>query len=713
MLLIPWLLALACAPTSPQDDGLAALAERLATLGDDAEADLVEGIAELGTPEACAVLLDAYGKLSSPYLRRAVLRAMPRFAAEEALAAVAVERLATSARSEREVELRLAAVEALASCPRVGRAALRRLVDSPAPSDARVRALELHVAAADEADLAWYRELLAPPSEVARGSRTARSRGEPERPAGPPLERLREIALAALAQRLAPDELRELIASEPSAELRMAELAALGERAPEAAERVAEELLADTVQPPAVRAAAARHLARLRGPRMVDGFLALARKQESTPELLRETLAELLSTMGDDKVAARLERLVGRGQPRERRFALLATRRIVDEGLDRKRLAALGDDDPLVWSAALDVVADRRPEGAREELESQLARADDPARRVALIAALDRLHDVDPAWTARLLGWIGQGEREVRNRALGLYAARAGSEALPALASALSHEDWSTRLTALEGLERLRTRAAVGAIVARVQEESGQVLARFAESLWRLTGKPFRARASAWREWWAAEGESFEPIAPSELARLEEERRERDLRQVTRTSFFGLRIVSRRVVFVVDVSGSMLEPLRGPFAEAAGEVRLEVAQRELARAIGALEPGTLFNVIPFSDGVAPWLKSADASREEGREGVLAFVSRLGARGGTNLYGALRVAFADPDADTVVVLSDGEPSTGEVIDPGAIREHVRRWNADRHIVIDCVAIGGSLRVLEWLARDSGGTYVHIE
>jgi len=69
-----------------------------------------------------------------------------------------------------------------------------------------------------------------------------------------------------------------------------------------------------------------------------------------------------------------------------------------------------------------------------------------------------------------------------------------------------------------------------------------------------LSGKPFRTSSKAWQAWWQDEGEAFEPIALEELAelRLAEERRR--LSQTTRAnSFFGIRVISHRVIFVLDI----------------------------------------------------------------------------------------------------------------------------------------------------------------
>ena len=40
-------------------------------------------------------------------------------------------------------------------------------------------------------------------------------------------------------------------------------------------------------------------------------------------------------------------------------------------------------------------------------------------------------------------------------------------------------------------------------------------------------------------------------------------------------------------------------------------------------------------------------------------------------------------------------------------------HVKRWNAERDIVINAIALGGSFQILEWLAEDSGGTHVRFD
>ncbi|HIE69323.1 MAG TPA: hypothetical protein EYP98_03730 [Planctomycetes bacterium] len=141
-----------------------------------------------------------------------------------------------------------------------------------------------------------------------------------------------------------------------------------------------------------------------------------------------------------------------------------------------------------------------------------------------------------------------------------------------------------------------------------------------------------------------------------------------------------------------------------------GAARIDIAKKELAQAVKNLDPGALFNIYAFSNGVARWdPKGIGANSSTTRQEALTWIERLGASGGTNLYDAVREGFEDKDVDTIFILSDGEPTVGDEIDPFRIREDVAKWNKYRKIKINTIAIGGNLEVLEWLAKDAGGTY----
>jgi hypothetical protein len=286
---------------------------------------------------------------------------------------------------------------------------------------------------------------------------------------------------------------------------------------------------------------------------------------------------------------------------------------------------------------------------------------------------------------------------------------------LRVLTESLRHADWTTRLVAIRALEARREKAAVGLLVQRLALEKGRMAKIIADALWSLTGQPFGESLVKWQNWWKAEGDKFEVVSEAKLAEAEKERELRRLKQRTRTKakFFGIQIISNRVIFIIDTSGSMTDPVHGRYVGKRQATRIDVAKEELSQSISALDENSLFNIYAFSFGIGRWLKSGiAASSKHTREAALTWVERLGAGGPTNLYDTLKLAFEDPDVDTLFLLSDGEPTSGMELDPHRIREDVKTWNRHRRIKIHTIAIGGNLDVLEWLATDSGGKHVRI-
>ena len=141
---------------------------------------------------------------------------------------------------------------------------------------------------------------------------------------------------------------------------------------------------------------------------------------------------------------------------------------------------------------------------------------------------------------------------------------------------------------------------------------------------------------------------------------------------------------------------------------------MEVAKSELIKCVGGLDPSAFFNILIFSSGVEKWIDgSLAAANQKNRDEAKAYIEKIGANGGTNLYDAVKLAFEDKDVDTIIIMSDGEPTQGEETDPSVIREHVKAWNEHRGIVINTIQVAGQFQVLDWLAEDSGGTHVKYE
>ncbi len=160
---------------------------------------------------------------------------------------------------------------------------------------------------------------------------------------------------------------------------------------------------------------------------------------------------------------------------------------------------------------------------------------------------------------------------------------------------------------------------------------------------------------------------------------------------VSQFDFFGIRGRGARVAILVDVSGSMVEEERGGL-EGMNRVKMRIN-----RVIDALNEQTLFSLIVFADEAAAWkpemvpatqknkqdaklyLQPFNTSFEQAgvvKGNIQASDKGLRALGGTTrLDLALTAAFMH-GADTILIISDGEPLVRK--EPTA--EQLAEWNA---------------------------------
>jgi hypothetical protein len=250
-----------------------------------------------------------------------------------------------------------------------------------------------------------------------------------------------------------------------------------------------------------------------------------------------------------------------------------------------------------------------------------------------------------------------------------------------------------------------------------------------------LTGQSVaRGSIEPWQQFWKREGPTFavRPAGDDKAGRPADDKYQK---------FFDLAVESDRVLFVLDFSGSMAEPLTlQPAAQgtagAAGQplktTKAALVVREVGRLIQSLPDGALVNVIVFSDGVRIWRQEGNRPAlvrldDAARDDLLgSFLDKLRPSGPTNLYGALDRAlelggrglhdkYYAAGFDTLYVISDGAPTAGPVVDKDEIRRRVRDTNRLRRIAIHCVTFGdkNDTDFLAELAAENGGRHVHVE
>ena len=671
---------------------------------DDAELALVEKIGKAKTREAALGLVAAYDKCVTLLFRREIVKTLGWFANLSDSEQPALDKLAEVAGMTDEPELRLLALKGLGSSRTVGKQLLRNILDSRASDDIREPAMEAFVKLVVAGDEEWLRKVW----NLARKQRKDKD-GNIMPPEYNPI---RLLAFGALLPFLPESDLVLALKREFDPKIRRRGLEWMARQRMSKTDDMASMVLQRVTFQGPERCVAARLVAESKGTKAFSTFVKLAKKADVTQEDLRLELARLIADWTDAKTQKRATSLLGKGAAHQKVFALNATIKIKTDKVMKLVRKGLKDKDINVRRAAAQVLAARLDEESVPALRAMMDKPKTPEDIRIALEAINTINGPMSKWLREMAKYTAHEDRDVRNAAVAVLADAREKRQLPALMAALEHEVWSTRYLAITGLMKLRKASTVAKLVERMQIEKGRMKKHLSDALWQLTAQPFGEDEVKWAAWWKVAKSDFKVATEKERDKAEAAREKQRLTQrtVSKAKFFGIKVESHRVIFVLDVSGSMMESMYGRQINGRGAARIDVAKQELAQAVKNLDAGALFNIYAFSNGVARWSPEGIGANNAATRGeALTWIERLGASGGTNLYDSVREAFEDKDVDTIFILSDGEPTVGDEIDPFRIRQDVAKWNKHRKVKINAIAIGGNLEVLEWLAEDAGGTY----
>lgn len=523
-----------------------------------------------------------------------------------------------------------------------------------------------------------------------------------------------------------------------------------------------------------------RHVAALLS--VLVGLCALAWAKLEGPAWLdaEQRFRALVAQPGEAEAKAEVVKLVASdGQPRA--WALLADGLVLEAGHVARAADALAKElgalQELLGKKAKYPAEEEemyRLQGVVSELEARKAQDERILRQIA--AAFGAADEAGRKVVyARTKGHKDFPVRAAGARVASILPDEPASRAM--VTEALKDVDPRVRLAALEGLEKAPGTSWQDAVVARIEDPDWGVqlvAARIAgareigksipaliralatctprvgeqivDSLHRLTGETIDPYAEPWAKWWEANrsrwGEDGRPLAPLKAAS----------KPGSETTFYGLKIRSDKVLYIIDTSLSMKEekkaattpstPPKGPVTGEEKEKpapepeakfsgpKIEIAKQELRRSLRKLPRECSFNIISFNHGVVVWQPKMMLATEENKEQAYAWIRDMTPAGSTYIDGALRIAFklagmgaydrAYPQVavDTIVLLSDGAPTDNnwpesKGMNPDEILAHVREWNSQKRVVVHCVGIDVIVQGIEFLkklAAENGGTYV---
>ncbi|MCA8981656.1 MAG: HEAT repeat domain-containing protein [Planctomycetes bacterium] len=260
-------------------------------------------------------------------------------------------------------------------------------------------------------------------------------------------------------------------------------------------------------------------------------------------------------------------------------------------------------------------------------------------------------------------------------------------------------EDDAVRAAAVIALEDLGLREGLACLVDRLESEPRQrTRQRALDALQRLSGLKHRADPRPWRAWIASLPPDWRP-ARGELGPA----------TGGTVAFAGLPLLSDRLAFLIDFSGSL-------WVEREGRgTRKTAVDAALCAALPKLDESARFMLVPYTAEPHPWRDELEYAKPRTVQSALKDFTDCRERGSGNAYAAIELALAQPDVDTIVLLTDGAPTGG------------RRWKLDliaallafelrfRPVAIDLVLVdapSGLARRWKEIAANSGGRVVEV-
>ncbi len=386
-------------------------------------------------------------------------------------------------------------------------------------------------------------------------------------------------------------------------------------------------------------------------------------------------------------------------------------------------------------------------------LEAKLAASDVPLR----LAAAEGLRRMAVVQSVEALARALASEQEeaviiAEVEALQASLPRQSGEELPPSANlavraviANLGRSWRADVVAVDFLNRFRSADAVPALIGLLESFhsrnpsaerlSGLLQHRVHETLVSLTGARISMNdPEQWREFWDRERSNLQILVPRP-----------DSQQGSTVSggFFGIPVQGSRALFILDISGSMADPVlvdetvSGGNPGGATETKLDRAKRELLNAVSEISESTSFNLILFSDRISSWNSRLVKATRTNKRRFEQFVDGLNVASSTNLWGGLQEGLEfkslvygdlyDSNIDEVFLLSDGAPTEGEVVDPSEILSLIQESYRFNKVRINTVFISspqdrrprgrgrrfsmtGPEVLMRRIAETTGGTFV---
>lgn len=374
-----------------------------------------------------------------------------------------------------------------------------------------------------------------------------------------------------------------------------------------------------------------------------------------------------------------------------------------------------------------------------------------PEARVVYVEALGGLVSSTSAHQM-LLELVKDRDPYVRGMAAAGLGEHRAMDAMDPLLALLEDKSWMVQSAALAALPHLSDREAVKKAIPKLIEflenVSGRMKVDGAEALKRITGRNFGRDAAQWREWYDSGmlDATPKPDAPEKPP----EPKGAYANQETAPEFYGMPVLSNRVVLVLDISLSMYDPIeidkdrlrretsrrkpvvtgekKDPKEKVPEEdegydipwwkvkTRLDLAKYQTINLVSQLREDQSFEIITFSKEVTHWMGRIVPATSINKQKAIAMLEVVKPEDATNTWGAIAATFDMVDVnrkgeglgpDECYIVTDGAPSLGDIVDSNQILEATLQLCKVKPVRFNVIGVGVDLSFLRKLARDTGG------
>ena len=317
--------------------------------------------------------------------------------------------------------------------------------------------------------------------------------------------------------------------------------------------------------------------------------------------------------------------------------------------------------------------------------------------RSYLIAALGKFHFEETNETLLKMLKINT-EPEFLIPAIEAISELGYASSIPALINARKNSiymiNYGYRKSVFDALMQFPDKSVIEFFIKTMGENEGLNAVQIEEYL-ALVTETRQGSAADWKKWW---DENKEKVTIKKVTTEEMNKKLLEVKPSGEVKdYYGISLLAKRIVFIVDVSGSMM-------FKNDKEVRIDVAKRELTFAILNLPEKTCIEVIEFAGLANLWFGELKALTKGIKTAIEKKIKGMAAKGGTNTHDSFEKALSlNDNLEAIYFMSDGAPSLGSIIDPDELLDQIYRWNRFRKVQIHSIGLVFGMPTPEFASR----------